>query len=159
LAFHELVQQRVLDVAGMTGAAYLRNEELPGDVAIGYLFADGLRTNALHLPVRGSGDGGAQAGVDDIDRLWTAFAAGAIVPEPWVAAMSTPRSTTHSGAAHYGLGMWIDAATGWWEMEGYDAGVSFRSVHDPASGRTRTVVSNWSDGAWPMCKVLERHRA
>src|SRR4051794_31838957 len=26
----------------MAGAAYLRNDELPGDVAIGYLFADGL---------------------------------------------------------------------------------------------------------------------
>ena len=59
--FHDLVQRRVFDPAGMAGAAYLRNDELPGDVAIGYLFADGLRTNALHLPVRGSGDGGAQA--------------------------------------------------------------------------------------------------
>jgi CubicO group peptidase (beta-lactamase class C family) len=157
--FHELVQRRVFDAAGMTGAAYLRNDELPGDVAIGYLYADGLRTNALHLPVRGSGDGGAQAGVDDIDRFWTAFAAGRIVPEHWVAAMTTPRSTTASGRSHYGMGVWIDATTGWWEIEGYDAGVSFRSVHDPAAGRTRTVVSNWSDGAWPLCAVLDRHGA
>jgi hypothetical protein len=41
-------------------------------------------------------------------------------------------------------------------MEGMDAGISFRSMHDPASGLTRTVMSNTSDGAWPMTALLER---
>lgn len=153
--FHDLVQQRVFDPAGMTGAAYLRNDELPGDVAVGYLFADGLRTNALHLPVRGSGDGGAQAGAEDVERLWTALTAGRLVPEAWVAEMTRPHGTTESGSWHVGLGFWLDAGNGWWQMEGYDAGVSFRSVHDPANGRTRTVVANWTDGAWPICDVLD----
>jgi CubicO group peptidase (beta-lactamase class C family) len=54
VAFHELVRQRVFDPAGMAGAAYLRNDELPGDVAIGYLFADGLRcwTRTTRSPPR-----------------------------------------------------------------------------------------------------------
>ena len=40
-------------------------------------------------------------------------------------------------------------------LEGYDAGVSFRSVHDPASGITPTVISNTSDGAWPIARLLD----
>lgn len=40
-------------------------------------------------------------------------------------------------------------------LEGYDAGVSFRSVHDPRSNVTRTVISNSSDGAWPVARRLD----
>ena len=40
-------------------------------------------------------------------------------------------------------------------LEGYDAGVSFRSVHDPASAITYTVISNTSEGAWPIVELLE----
>jgi hypothetical protein len=38
---------------------------------------------------------------------------------------------------------------------GYDAGVSFRSVHDPATGSTHTVISNSSGGAWPVTALLD----
>jgi hypothetical protein len=40
-------------------------------------------------------------------------------------------------------------------LEGMDAGVSFRSVHDPGSDTTHTVISNTTDGAWPIARVLE----
>jgi len=56
--FHDLVDQRVCRPAGMTDTSYLRSDELPGRAALGYLDDDGLRTNVLHLPVRGNGDGG-----------------------------------------------------------------------------------------------------
>jgi len=154
--FHDLVQRRVFDPAGMDGAAYLRGDELPGDVAVGYLFADGLRTNALHLPVRGSGDGGAQAGCADIDAFWRALFRGALVPDEWVAEMIRPRSSDPDGPMRSGLGLWL-REDGRPQLEGYDAGVSFRSVHDPARRRTATVVSNWSDGAWPICRLLGEH--
>ncbi len=154
--FHDLVQQRVFDPAGMAGAAYLRNDELPGDVAVGYLFADGLRTNALHLPVRGSGDGGAQIGVADLDAFWRSLFTGSVVPEAWVREMVRPRSTTESGRDHSGLGFWLPAdRPGVVQLEGYDAGVSIRTEHDPGSSRTRTVVSNWSEGAWPVWTALD----
>jgi len=35
--------------------------------------------------------------------------------------------------------------------------VSFRSVHDPTTGITHTVIGNTSDGAWPITQVLEEH--
>ena len=42
----------------MVDTAFLRSDELPGRAAIGYLTADGPRTNVFHLPVLGNGDGG-----------------------------------------------------------------------------------------------------
>jgi CubicO group peptidase (beta-lactamase class C family) len=70
-SFYDLVQQHVLDPAGMRDTAFFRSDALPGRAAIGYL-SDG-RTNVFHLPVRGSGDGGIYTTLDDIDRFW-AFA-------------------------------------------------------------------------------------
>jgi hypothetical protein len=40
-------------------------------------------------------------------------------------------------------------------LEGLDAGVSFRSVHDPGSAVTHPVISNSSDGAWPVAPLLD----
>jgi len=40
-------------------------------------------------------------------------------------------------------------------LEGLDAGVSFRSVHDPTSTVTHTVISNSSYGAWPITRRLD----
>jgi len=40
-------------------------------------------------------------------------------------------------------------------LEGMDAGVSFRSVHDPQSAVTHTVISNSSYGAWPITRRLD----
>jgi hypothetical protein len=39
-------------------------------------------------------------------------------------------------------------------LEGYDAGVSFTSLHDPSQQLTYTVISNWTDGAWPIIALL-----
>ena len=39
-------------------------------------------------------------------------------------------------------------------LEGYDAGVSFDSPHDPVTGVTHTVISNTSEGAWPISELL-----
>ena len=54
----------------------------------------------------------------------------------------------------YGLGFWLDATTDTVSLVGMDAGVSFWSAHDPASETTATVVSNTSDGAWPIARRL-----
>lgn len=51
--FHDLVQARVLDRAGMSRTAYPRSDVLPGDAALGYFDDDGDRSSVLHLPARG----------------------------------------------------------------------------------------------------------
>ena len=69
--FHDLVDELVCRPAGMEATAFLRLDELPSDAALGYLTADGLRTNVLHLPVRGTGDGGVFTTAADVHTLWT----------------------------------------------------------------------------------------
>jgi CubicO group peptidase (beta-lactamase class C family) len=157
--FHDLVAQRVCEPAGMTSTAFLRSDELPGRTALGYLAADGLRTNVLHLTVRGSGDGGVYTTVADVHAFWAAFFAGAIVSASWVAEMTRPRSESTNNQQRYGLGFWLHASTDTVILEGYDAGVSFRSLRDPRAAVTATVVSNWSDGAWPIASLLEERFA
>jgi CubicO group peptidase (beta-lactamase class C family) len=153
--FHDLVRERVLVPAGMGDTEFLRSDELPGRAAIGYLSDDGPRTNVLHLPVRGNGDGGVYSTAADVAALWRAFFAGRIVPQRWVAEMVRPRSDVPAESKRYGLGFWLHAATDAVHLEGYDAGVSFRSTHDPASATTRTVISNTSEGAWAMIELLD----
>jgi CubicO group peptidase (beta-lactamase class C family) len=151
--FHELVQQRVSEPAGMRDTAFLRSDELPGRAAIGYLDGDGPRTNVFHLPVRGSGDGGVYTTLADINALWSAFFDGRIVPSDWVAEMVRPRSATSDGRRRYGLGFWLAGEGDAVSLVGADAGVSFRSVHDPARNLTHTMISNTTD-AWQVSRLL-----
>jgi CubicO group peptidase (beta-lactamase class C family) len=153
--FHDLVQQRVCEPAGMQDTQFLRSDELPGRAALGYLATDGLRTNVLHLPVRGSGDGGVYSTAADIHAMWAAFFAGRIVSTGWVAEMVRPRSDVPAESMRYGLGFWLHESREAVMLEGYDAGVSFRTVHDPEAGFSHTVLSNTSDGAWPITHHLD----
>jgi CubicO group peptidase (beta-lactamase class C family) len=155
VAFHELVRRRVCEPAGMGDSEFLRSDELPGRAALGYLTVDGTRTNVFHLPVLGSGDGGIYSTAADISSLWSAFFAGRIVSKQWVAEMVRPRSDEPRQSRRYGLGFWLHASTDVVALEGHDAGVSFRSVHDPASTTTHTVISNTSEGAWPITLLLD----
>jgi CubicO group peptidase (beta-lactamase class C family) len=151
--FHLLVADRVWEPAGMTHTAFLRSDELPGTAAVGYLEADGLRTNVLHLPVRGSGDGGAFTTVADMSAFWDALATGRIIPERWVVEMLRPRRLPVGAELGYGLGIWLHD-DGVLELHGYDAGVSFRSMHHPGSGSSWTIASNTSGGTWPLEELL-----
>jgi CubicO group peptidase (beta-lactamase class C family) len=153
--FHELVRRRVCEPAGMGDTEFLRSDELPGRAALGYLTADGSRTNVLHLPVRGSGDGGIYSTAADVSSLWGAFFAGRIVSRGWVTEMVRARSDVPSESLRYGLGFWLHRSSDVVELHGYDAGVSFRSTHDPRSRTTRTVISNTSEGTWPIETLLD----
>jgi len=90
----------------------------------------------------------------DVRSLWDALFAGRIVSPASVAEMVRPRSEVPP-SRRYGLGVWLDASGPAVMLEGHDAGVSFRSSHDPVSRVTHTVVSNTSEGAWPVARHLE----
>jgi CubicO group peptidase (beta-lactamase class C family) len=153
--FHDLVRQRVCQPAGMRDTEFLRADELPERAAVGYLPIDGVsRTNVFHLPVLGNGDGGIYTTVADVSAFWRALFAGKIVSPGWVAEMVRPRSDVPRQSMRYGLGFWLHRSSAAVVLEGFDAGVSFRSVHDPVSNLTYTVVSNSSDGAWPIARRL-----
>jgi CubicO group peptidase (beta-lactamase class C family) len=159
VSFHELVQARVCEPAGLRDTEFLRSDSLPGGTAVGYLESDGAwRTNVFHLPVRGSGDGGIYTTAADVRALWTALFAGAIVSLDWVKELVRPRSHSPSEKKRYGLGFWLDPVTDAVILEGMDAGVSFYSTHDPDSEITHTVISNTTGGAWPIARLLAKPR-
>jgi CubicO group peptidase (beta-lactamase class C family) len=152
--FHDLVDERVCGPAGMTDTAYLRSDELPGRAALGYLHDEGLRTNVLHLPVRGNGDGGAYTTAADVHALWDAVFAGRIVSADTVAEMLRARSDAPEMSMQYGLGFWLDDAAGTVSLHGFDAGAGFVSHHRRDGRFTYTVLCNQTRGAWPTSERL-----
>ncbi len=152
-SFFDLAQERVLDPAGMADSGFDRSDRLLAGTAIGYL-EDG-RTNVLHLPVRGAGDGGAYSTVRDLEALWRALFAGRIVPQTTVEWLVGPRSDVPEARRRYGLGFWLRPDRDTVMLEGMDAGVSARTAFDRPSGLMYTVLSNTSSGAWPIVRLLE----
>jgi CubicO group peptidase (beta-lactamase class C family) len=146
--FHDLARERVCKAAGMSDTEFLRSDELPARTATGYLEEAGLKTNVFHLPVRGSGDGGIYATAADVSSFWRAFFAGDLVSPSSVAEMVRPHSP------EYGLGFWLDRARGHVRLEGSDAGVSFYSVCEPEEMNVFSVISNSTEGTWPIARFL-----
>jgi CubicO group peptidase (beta-lactamase class C family) len=152
--FHDLVQRHVIERAGLTHTAYLRSDALPGDAALGYLHpeghADALRTNVLHLPVVGGGDGGIFTTAADLVTLWQALDDGSVLsPQGWQE-MRRVRST--AGDRAYGLGFWLEGDSVY--LTGSDTGASFTSQHLPGSF-TWSVLGNTTKGAWPVVRRLD----
>jgi CubicO group peptidase (beta-lactamase class C family) len=156
LSFHQLVRDRVCTRAGMVDTDFLRSDELPDRTAYGYLPTPGAsRTNVFHLPILGNGDGGVYTTAADVSTFWRSLFAGRIVSAGWVSEMVRPRSEVPEESMRYGLGFWLHESSDAVILIGEDAGVSFRSVHDPRSRLTHTVISNSSDGAWPVTRRLD----
>lgn len=155
VGFHELVRTLVCEPAGMGDTEFLRSDALPGNAARGYLSIDGLKTNVFHLPVRGNGDGGVYSTAADLSAFWDALFARRIVSEQSLDQILRPRSAWPEGPRRYGLGLYLHAAHDAIWLDGHDAGVSMMSLHQPSARMTCTVISNWTDGAWPVVEFLD----
>jgi CubicO group peptidase (beta-lactamase class C family) len=155
-SYHDVVASRVCAPAGMTSTAFFRSDELPGSAAVGYIpNGAAWRTNQLHLPVRGVGDGGAYSTVADFTIFGPALFEGRIVPRNVVAEMVRAHNDVPEDSRRYGLGFWLRQDRDTVQLEGYDAGVSFRSAYDPESQWLYTVFGNTSAGAWPLVRLLD----
>jgi CubicO group peptidase (beta-lactamase class C family) len=153
--FHEFVEREVFAPAGLAHTGFPRSDDLPGDAALGYFEKTGNRTNVLHLPVRGNGDGGAYTTVGDLHVFWRAVLAGRIVGPELVAELTRPRKDVPDEGMRYAAGLWLHATGPQLIMAGYDAGVAARSLHDPASSTTATVLSNSSRGAGAVVDLVQ----
>ena len=152
--FQTVVDELVVQPAGLPDTGFIRSDALPPGVATGSLERDGVRNNALHLPVIGTGDGGMFTTSGDVTAFWTALFAGRIVSEEHVALMTHPHSDASADRRRYGLGFWLARTGPVVMLLGYDAGVSFRTMHDPTTATTRTVIANTSEGTWELGRLV-----
>lgn len=152
--FQDAIETRVLAPVGLSATGFLRLDELPASAALGYLHETGDRVNTLHLPVRGSADGGAFTTVADIHSFWRALFAGRIVAPETVTLMTTPLHLDPREDLHYGMGFYLDRTGGTAILEGYDAGASFMTWHLIEAETTITVASNTSEGAWQVAQAV-----
>ena len=155
--YHDLVAERVFAPAGMVDSGFFRYDSLPARTATGYLDdSPDARSNVLHLPVRGVGDGGMFTTVADISRFWRALFGGKIIGSSWVNEMVRPRSDVPDSPLRCGLGLFLHPHQDAVVLLGQDAGISFRSLHIPSAGQTHTVMSNTDEGVWPISKRLDQ---
>ena len=138
----------------MSCTAYLRTNDLPADAALAYLDDEGNRTAVLHLPVRGNGDGGAYSTAGDLTLFWQALLEGCIASSEMGTDVMRPRADVPDEGKRCGLGLLLLGDRDALVIEGYDAGASFRSTHNPATKRTVSVLGNSSEGAWTLISGL-----
>ena len=152
--FHQLVGRRVCGRPGWSTPRSCDPTSLPGAPP---RVSHGRRSERRTCSICRCG-ATATAGSTQPPRtcsaLWSALFAGRIVSKGWVAEMVRPRSDVPQESMRYGLGLWLHPSSEIVELHGYDAGVSFRSRHDPASGTTYTVISNTPKGTWPIESLL-----
>ena len=150
-SYHQAVHDRVFTPAAMSGAEFVRTDDLPTDTALGYL--ENGRSNVFHLPVVGMGDGGAFLTLNDMTAFWDGFSSGCIVSLESVAAM-TSEVSKQDDTTSYGRGFWLVPGANHVWIEGIDAGVSFQSGMFRSTDLRYSMLSNTSSGAWPLVKLI-----
>jgi CubicO group peptidase (beta-lactamase class C family) len=159
-SFHTLIEERVLRPCGMMDSGFFRFDRLPPRVANGYVETDdeGWRTNIYSLPIIGGPDGGMFTTSATSTGSGSGFFAGAVMSRELVSSFMK-KAAVRAERAHsfYGHGVWIHddgAGPPLHYIVGGDAGVSFRSSAH-SDGTFATVVSNTSQGAWPMITAID----
>jgi CubicO group peptidase (beta-lactamase class C family) len=158
--YQGFVEQEIFKAAGMDHSGYFPFNQLPENTATGYVEENqGWRSNIYNLPIIGASDGGAYTTIRDVAALWKAFWDNKILSKETVARFSRPqvKAVTEGGNIFYGYGLWIREEPDGSREEyftGCDAGVSFRSWVDREKGLLVTVISNTTDGAWPVIKDI-----
>ncbi len=114
-------------------------DELPGRAARGDLSLDGPRTNVLHLPALGNGDGGSTPPSPISPRSGTRSSPGGSSRLSGSPRMVRPHSDWPAESRRYGLEFHVHATGDAVWLEGDDAGVSFASLHEPSSSTTRRL--------------------
>jgi CubicO group peptidase (beta-lactamase class C family) len=133
LPYAEAVGRHVFDPAGMAASGYFRLDDLPPDVAVGYLPSG--RSNVYSIPVVGGADGGAFSSAPDLDRFLRWYEAG-----PHAERMLRPYAEVAPGLG-MGLGVFL-YGDGRFGHGGGDPGVEVLVQRIPARDTTVVVLCN-----------------
>ena len=160
MPYREFVEKEIFAPVGMERSGYFAMNRLPEGTAFGYVEEEGgWRTNIYNLPIIGASDGGAYTTLHDIANLWDAFWNYRILSKEIVETFTAPyvKTTVDSADKFYGHGIWIRTGTRSDTEEyilGEDAGVSFYSGVTRAKDLLVTVMSNTTEGAWPILRAI-----
>ncbi len=168
MKYQDFVEQQIFKPTGMERSGFFSMDRLPENTALGYVEEEaGWRTNIYNLPIIGASDGGAYTTAQDVANCWNSFWKHEILPADLVELFT--RSFIKAGDedehTYYGHGIWIfdDTRNHREYYSGCDAGVSFKSTVDRARGLLVTVLSNTTNGAWPVLRdinsILEKRES
>jgi len=148
--FYTYLKDNLFIPLGMERSCYCEFDRLKKNTASGYLF-DTVKqepyTHIYSLDARGSGAGGAFTTVLDMDRFWDGLLGGAILSNPMVEDMLTPRVELEG--AHYGLGVWLDKEGNPF-VDGVDPGATARSWCNRKTKDVISVFSNFEDNVFEV---------
>jgi CubicO group peptidase (beta-lactamase class C family) len=161
LRYQDFVEQAIFKPIGMNQSGYFAMNKLPEKTALGYIAeAEGWRTNIFNLPIIGASDGGAFTTVQDVATLWEAFWGYELLSKELVEIYTQAyvKAETEGEHRYYGHGLWIcedDSRNREEYFTGCDAGVSFNSSVNRVKELQVTVISNTTDGAWPVLRDID----
>ncbi len=151
----EVVQERVLDRAGMAASGFFRLDEAVPHVAVGYLPRDGAdapwRSNIYSVPVLGGPDGGAFSTARDIDRFLQAYADGSLLGDLRDVLLTRHAESDDGFAEGYGVHLYPDGRYG---HGGGDPGVSVLANRWPDEALNIVVLCNGEEGAGEVRDLL-----
>lgn len=158
MLFKDFIKKEIFDVCDMQDSGFYYFNQFPENTANGYYKEDEeWFSNIYKLPIVGCGDGGAFSTALDISKFWKKLINGNLLSEKMRTKYLNKNIKTNDSNVYYGFGMWIyqeDGGKAVYFMEGCDAGVSFLSKYYP-NGMIGTVISNTTDGAWPIYDKLD----
>lgn len=159
LDFTDYVAANIFAPCDMQDSGYFAMDRLPSRTAYGYIDEDGgWRTNIYAVPITGGPDGGVFVTAPDLAKFWDSLFNGQLLSPPILEKMLTPQVATGKRAGDfYGYGVWInrkDKDQLSYFITGQDPGVSMLSAVYPTSQIQTTVISNTSEGAWPVQRCV-----
>ncbi len=144
--YTDVVQERVLDRAGMTRSGFFRLDEARPDVAVGYLPRtspqEPWRSNMYRIPVIGGADGGAFSTVDDLDLFLRRYADGTLLGPAQDAVLARHADAGNGFWCGYGVMHYPDGRYG---HGGGDPGVEVLVQRFPADDVHVVVLCNGED--------------
>ena len=133
--------------ARMNDTAFLRSDEPPGGVALGTSRRTGCRPTSSTSRSEGPGTAASTRRRRTSALCGRPCSRAASSRRIWSPRWFVPTAmcrAIHPGGT--GWGSWLARTGDVVELHGYDAGVSFRTVHDPHDRLTHTVLSSTSEG-------------
>ena len=158
--YSETITAEVFDRAQMSESGFFPLDDLPADVAVGWVppYGDHQEspTNVDLLPLLGAPDGGAFCTARDLVKFLLDLHHGKFLAEPIRDAVLTAWARDAAEDTAFGYGQRIVERGGrrWFGHTGEDAGVSARAFHCPADGVSLILLTNRSHGVGSLWRDL-----